>query len=111
MFGEFKNFGPVGEYRTRYPREEGGGKVSAHGELPNNKKFGGFEDFKRVLLKDKDKFSRALTEKLFAYALGRPAEITDRPEIDAILRDLKANGHGFKYLVRRIVTSPSFGRN
>jgi len=49
-----------------------------------------------------------LTEKLFAYSLGRGVEISDRPEIDSIVADLKSNDWKFRYLVQRVVLSPSF---
>jgi hypothetical protein len=58
-----------------------------------------------------DRFSRCLTEKLMAYALGRELEATDRPAVDRILDELTNQDGGFQDLIRLIVQSKTFGRN
>ncbi len=58
-----------------------------------------------------DRFSRCLTEKLMAYALGREMEVGDRPAIDQILQDLEATKGGLQDLIRLIVQSKPFLRN
>ena len=103
-----EKFDAIGRFRNKYrPR---GKPIDVSGTLPGGIEFNTFGEFKRGLIKHHDKFARALTEKLFAYALGRSVEISDRPEIDAILADLKSNGSRLRYLVRRVVLSPAFQR-
>jgi len=102
-----ENFDAIGRWRTKYQswRKE---KIDASGTLPGGEKFKSFPAFKRLMLKQREKLARALTEKLLAYSLGRGVEISDRPEIDATIADLKKNGFKFRYLVERVVLSPSF---
>jgi mono/diheme cytochrome c family protein len=100
-----ENFDPVGAWRKDYGRRV---KIDASGKLPGGAEFRSFPEFKAALLSQQKKFRRGLTKKLMSYALGRSTEISDRPEIDAILADLDDNNGGFRYLVQRIVASPNF---
>lgn len=101
-------FDAIGRYRSAYPK--GRGKIDASGELPGGVRFTNVQQFRAGLMQEKDKFARALTEKLMAYALGRSVEISDRPELDSILAELDQNERSFGFLVERIVTSPTFVR-
>lgn len=101
-----ENFDAIGRYRSRYKGVKA--QIDASGELPGGEKFNNVQHFKNVLLGEKDKFARAMTEKLFAYALGRGMDISDRPEIDSILEGLDDHGRTMRYLIDRVVTSPQF---
>lgn len=105
-----ENFDPIGRWRSSYKGGKGAKrvKVDASGELTDGSKFKDIVEFKSALKKQKSKFARGLTEKMFAYALGRRVEISDRPEIDAILVDLSDNDWEFRYLLKRIVLSAKF---
>ena len=50
----------------------------------------------------------SLTTKLLAYATGRPMTAADRPQIDAIVQQLKAKGNGFRDLVQLVAASKTF---
>ena len=106
-----ENFDPIGRYRSRYngSKKRKGAKIDASGEV-FGKPFEGIVDFKRILLKQKDQFAKALTEKMMAYALGRTVEISDRPQIDSILSELDEHDRSFRFLVESIVCSPNFIR-
>ena len=56
----------------------------------------------------KDQFARCLTEKMLTYATGRMLEPVDRPEVDRIVRELKAQRYGLKDLVVLVATSKPF---
>ena len=100
-----ENFDAIGRHRSKYHR---GPKIDASGVLPNGAEFAGFNAFRNLLMADKDKFARALTEKLMAYALGRGIDIGDRPTTDAILDKLNKNERSFRVLLDEIVSSQTF---
>lgn len=100
-----ENFDPIGGWRNSYGRST---KIDASGELPDGQSFRSIEEFKRVLLKKKDQFTRALTTRLLAYAIGRPTDLSDRPQIDAIVTELNNRGGGFRDLIELVVLSETF---
>lgn len=53
-------------------------------------------------------FTRALTTKLLAYALGRTIEAADRPAVDHITRQLDQRGNGMQDLIRLITENNVF---
>ena len=53
-------------------------------ECPAEKTFDDLDGFKQILLKKKDQFARALTEKVMIYALGRGMEYTDEVAIESM---------------------------
>ena len=100
-----ENFDPIGRWRESYGRKT---KIDASGQLPNGKRFDDIIGLKRVLMQQKGLFAKALTEKLLAYAMGRPITPNDRPHVDGILKDVKANGWGMKRLIQQVVLSKPF---
>ena len=100
-----ENYNPIGGWRTNYGRST---KVDASGELPDGQSFESIDEFKRVLLSKKGLFARALTSRLLAYAIGRPLEVSDRPQVDAIVAELNNRGGGFRDLVELVVLSEAF---
>src|SRR5205823_5434389 len=69
----------------RTMRYKKGAAVDPADVLPDGSKFKDVDEFKRLLLKDKDQLARALAEKLLSYATGAAPAKADRPEIDAIV--------------------------
>ena len=51
---------------------------------------------------------RTVTEKLLAYALGRPLEYYDRPVVRQIVRDAAAHDYHWSSIILGIVNSPPF---
>ena len=76
--------------------------------MPDGRTFEGFEDFKKLLLADKDQVTRCLTEKLLVYSTGAGLDFADRDAVDAILQHLQAHGYGLRTLVHEVVQSPVF---
>ena len=99
-----ENFDPIGRWRDRY---RPGVTVDASGELPGGKRFDDVAGLKRILVEQQDRFARALTQKLAAYAIGRQLGPRDRRAIDEIL---KAAGEreGLRDLIRAVVLSDLF---
>ena len=99
-----EHFDAIGVYRSEY---RNGQPVYAKGSVPNGS-FDGIVDMKQVLLDRKDQFARALTEKLFTYALGHPLSFAEKIVADDIAAANLEKGGGFKDLIITICTSPLF---
>ena len=68
----------------------------------------GFDDVRKLLAADKEKFYHGTTEKLLTYALGRGLEPSDMVTVDAITQRLAANNGTFSTLLMAVVESTPF---
>jgi hypothetical protein len=85
-----------------------GKKVDPSDVLPDGRKFRNIDEFKDLLLTDKDQLARALAVKLVIYATGASVEAADKTEIETIVRKVRAQKYGFRTLVHEIVQSKLF---
>jgi mono/diheme cytochrome c family protein len=85
-----------------------GGAVDCSDVMADGQRFRNIDEFKQLLLKDQDQLARALTEKLLTYATGAVPARADRPEIDAIVREVRDKNYGLRTLVHAIVQSKPF---
>lgn len=100
----FENYDAIGKWRTT----DEGQAIEASGALSATVKFKNLTELRTILLKDKDRFVRSLTEKLMTYALGRGLTPADTCAIDAIVTSARANEYKFSSLVFGIVASEPF---
>ncbi len=98
---------PVTVDGRRMPYHEGK-KVDPSDVMPDGSKFNNVDEFKQLLLKDKDQLARALSEKLLTYATGSAPDSADKPEIEAIMKKMREKNYGFRTLVHEIVQSKVF---
>jgi Protein of unknown function (DUF1588)/Protein of unknown function (DUF1592)/Protein of unknown function (DUF1585) len=118
-----ENFDVIGGWRDRYrsigagepvfvdgrkKRYLNGPKVDAADVLPDGRRFKHIDEYKQLLVADKDQLARALTEKLLSYATGAAPTAGDRAEIEAIVRNVRDKNYGFRSLVHEIVQSKLF---
>ena len=89
----------------RYKR---GPDVDPADVLPDGSRFKDIDEFRQLLLKDKDQLARALAEKLLTYATGGPPTWADRPVVDSIVAKARAKDYGFRTLVHEVVQSRLF---
>lgn len=73
--------------------------------MADGRAFANVDEFKQLLIADKDRLARALAEKLLTYATGAAPDATDRPAITAIVEKVRAKNYGFRSLVHEIVQS------
>ncbi len=99
-----EHFDAVGVYRTEY---RNGQPVYAKGSVSGSA-FDGIVGMKSALMNRSDQFSRALTEKLFTYALGHPLSLAEQIVADDIAAANLEKGGGFRDLIVAICTSPLF---
>lgn len=78
--------------------------------LPDGSKFRNIDEFKQLLLRDKDQLARALAVKPLTYATGGPPAKADRPEVETIVGRVRAKDYGFRMLVHEVVQSQMFQR-
>jgi Protein of unknown function (DUF1592)/Protein of unknown function (DUF1588)/Protein of unknown function (DUF1585)/Protein of unknown function (DUF1587)/Protein of unknown function (DUF1595) len=100
-----ENFDVIGGWRTV---DESGHRVDATGTTVSGATVDGLAGLRAVLLERPEQFPRTLTEKLLAYAIGRPLEYGDRPAVRKIVRDAAAQNYRWSSIVLGIVSSPAF---
>jgi len=103
-----ENFDATGGWRRQY---ENSLTIDASGTLPNGDRFETVPQFRSLIAKRSDVFTRCLTEKLMTYALGRELDPRDRPVIDSILEQLEEKGGGLRDLIEAIVLADTFASN
>ncbi|HXD89069.1 MAG TPA: DUF1592 domain-containing protein [Urbifossiella sp.] len=92
----------------RTMRYKKGPDVEAADVLPDGRRFQNIDEYKQLLLKDKDQLARALAEKLLSYATGAAPTKADAAEVEAIVGRVRAKDYGFRSLVHEIVQSKLF---
>jgi hypothetical protein len=121
-----ENFDPIGNWRefyrvsTRTPAGPvnlpyAGGRpayrgpdVEQGGQTPEGKAFKDIDDYKKILLEDKDQLARSLTQKLIVYATGADIQFADREVVEQIVARLRAKNYGLRTLLHEIVQSRVF---
>jgi mono/diheme cytochrome c family protein len=121
-----ETFDPIGGYREYYrvgaQTKRGSGKlpgfvdsrfwigpdVEQGGQTPDGRSFHDIEDYKRILLEDKDQLARSLTQKLLIYATGADIQFADREVVEQIVADLRGKNYGLRTLVHDVVQSRVF---
>ncbi len=91
--------------RMRYKK---GPAVDAGDVLPDGRRFRNIDEFKTLLLADKDQLARALAVKLLTYATGVPPTTADRPKVEAIVEAVRSKNYGLRSLVHEVVQSEVF---
>ncbi len=95
----------VGGRRMRYRK---GPAVDPADALADGHAFRNIDGYKQLLLADPDGLARALAEKLLTYATGGAPSRSDGPEVDALVRAVRAKNYGFRSLIHEIVQSRLF---
>src|SRR5205807_490864 len=85
-----------------------GPKVDPADVLADGRRFRDIDEFKQLLLNDKDQLARALAERLVTYATGATIQGGDQTEIEAIVRNIREKDYGLQTLVHEIVQSKLF---
>lgn len=118
-----ENFDVIGGWRENYRsigkgdpvivagrqmRYKKGPAVDAGDILPDGRRFRNIDEFKTLLLSDRDQLARALAIKLLTYATGVPPTAADRPKVEAIVASARAKNFGLRSLVHEVVQSEVF---
>ena len=107
-----ENFNVIGLWREQQDGEDFRGnntpEIVISGKLPNGKAYESYEEYKALLLEQKDRLVRGLAEKMIIYALGRPVEPTDRSMVDRLTERAIADNYSMKSLIHGLVFSEAF---
>ena len=118
-----ENFDVIGGWRDHYRKINEGEPVTINGRrvrylngppvdaadvLPDGRRFQNIDEYKKLLLNDKDQLARALADKLLSYATGAAPTSADDPQIDDIVAKVREKNYGFRTLVHEIVQSDLF---
>ena len=104
----FDQFDAVGQWRTHEQVEKGTGAnplVNPTGKLPDGRAFSDAEQFKQLLLADRDRFLQAFVEHLCTYGLRRVLTADDREDIRSIVDAAKQKQYRLKDIVRAVALS------
>jgi hypothetical protein len=118
-----ENFDVIGGWRDHYRsigegtpitkegrsmRYRQGPAVESADELADGRKFASIQEYKQLLLADRERIAEALAGKLFSYATGANVELADREDIRAIVKSARENNYGFRTLIHTVISSPAF---
>jgi hypothetical protein len=114
-----ENFDPTGQWivrnRIRLPDAKAPGgvrsayiEIVAAGQLADGSAFADVDEFKRRLAEHQEVFVRTLVQDLMVYLLGRELQGSDRPVIDAIVKDASTHGLGLHRIVEDAILSTPF---
>lgn len=118
-----ENFDVIGGWREHYRKINEGEPVTINGRrvrylngppvdaadvLVDGRRFRNIDEYKQLLLSDKDQLARALSEKLLAYATGAAPTVADQSKCDVIVARVRDKNYGLKSLIHEIVQSTLF---
>ncbi len=104
----FDQYDAIGQWRTREQVPTGVGEdplVDASGVMPDGRPFRDSEQFKQLLLADRDKMARVFIEHLGTYALRRVLTVDDQADIQLIVAEAQSKGYGVRDIVRAVALS------
>ncbi len=118
-----ENFDVIGGWRENY-RSIGAGEpaiiddrhmryrygpiVDASAILPDGRTFRNIDEYKQLLLEDKDQLARSVASKLIAYATGAAPTTADQSEIDRVVEKVRDRNYGLRSLLHEVVQSSIF---
>ena len=82
--------------------------VEKGGETPEGKPFKDIDDYKQVLLADKDQLARNLAQKLLIYSTGADIQFADREVVEQLVAKSREKKYGFRSLLHDVVQSRVF---
>jgi hypothetical protein len=82
--------------------------VEKGGKTPDGKAFKDIDEYKQILLADKDQLARNLSRKLIIYATAADIQFADREVVERLVTESRKNKYGFRSLVHEVVQSRVF---
>jgi hypothetical protein len=79
--------------------------VNPAGALADGRAFKDANEFKRLLLEDRDKIARAFIEHLCTYGLRRALAVDDQDDLKALQAEAKQHEYRIKDIVRAVAQS------
>ncbi|MBL9129845.1 MAG: DUF1592 domain-containing protein, partial [Verrucomicrobiaceae bacterium] len=103
----FENYDAIGRWRAEEKKQP----IDASGSLVRGQTFKDLAELRSILVRDMaDQFAKNLAENLMTYALGRGLEYSDKPSVQAVLKQSAAGGHKFQDMILAVCQSVPFQR-
>ena len=106
-----EHFDAIGGWRSSYRIDKKKLPIDSSGTLPGGDSFNTYPEFRQHIVLRQDQFTRCMTEKLLAYAIGRELEVSDRPAVDSIVKTMREDNGGLRDLITLVVSSACFRNN
>jgi hypothetical protein len=103
-----ETFDAVGLWREEAKVGEKMEPIERGGTFPDGKTYANFDQFKALLLGQKEKLARSLVEGTMSYGLGRTAEFSDGDDLDVLTSQLIKDDLRAKSLIHNLVQSSIF---
>ncbi len=102
-----------GKNRVEQPNYPGrtvsrGIDVEVGGRMPDGWTFDDIDQYRQILLSDKDQLARNVAEKLIIYATGADIQFADREVVEQLVADSRKHDYGFRSLLHAVVQSRLF---
>ena len=85
-----------------------GPNVEIGGTTPKGREFKNIDDYKVLLLEDKEQLARNLARQLLVFATGAEVQFADRELVQSIAARTRERNYGLRSLVHEVVQSPAF---
>ncbi|MDA0591406.1 MAG: DUF1592 domain-containing protein [Planctomycetota bacterium] len=85
-----------------------GPDVEIGGTTPQGREFKNIDDYKVLLLEDKEQLARNLARQLLVFATGADVQFADREVVQLIAARTRERNYGLRSLVHEVVQSPTF---
>jgi mono/diheme cytochrome c family protein len=82
--------------------------VEKGGELADGRAFKNIDEYRQLLLTDKDQIARNLAQKLLIYATGADIQFADREVVEQLVARSREQKYGFRSLIHEVVQSRVF---
>lgn len=95
---------------ARYPGRKifRGLDVEKGGKTPDGKSFTDIDEYKQLLLADKDQLARSLVQKLIIYGTGAEIQFADREVVEQLVAKSRAKNYAFRSLLHDVIQSRVF---
>jgi hypothetical protein len=108
-----ENFDAAGRWRDTYVALQGsrrsrGAPVDASYTLADGRHFEDLDQFRQLVLADRERLARNVAAHLIAYATGAPVALADREHVEAVIRQAASSEYGLRSLLHAVVASPLF---
>jgi hypothetical protein len=85
-----------------------GPDVETGGKTPDGRAFNSIDEYKQILMTDKDQLARAVAKKLLVYATGADIQYADREVVEDLVKKARDKNYAFRSLIHDVVQSRVF---
>ena len=104
-----ESFDPIGVFRTKYRASGGAGlKVDASGVTAEGRAFSGMDEFKQLLLDQKEQIANQFVTRLIVFSTGGEIQFADRDEVQVILDRTREDDFPVRDIIHEVVQSKLF---